>query len=98
MLLLRVMTRVGTPQTRQRVLTNTPNTMNDSSVRVRKPLALLGAGLSLFAAHAAFGQTAAAPETTKTTAAPVASKTNSDEPVALEKMTVTGSFIPATLD
>ena len=63
--------------------------MNDSSVRVRKPLALLGAGLSLFAAHAAFGQSAAAPEATKT---------NNDEPVALEKVVVTGSFIPATLD
>src|SRR3954463_4599697 len=58
--------------------------MNDSSVRVRKPLALLGAGLSLFAAHAAFGQTTAADK--------------KDDTVNLDKIVVTGSYIPAALD
>jgi iron complex outermembrane receptor protein len=54
--------------------------MNNSSVSyLRKPLALLCVGLSLFAANAAFAQT------------PAAAK---DEAVKLEKFTVTGSFIP----
>ncbi len=57
--------------------------MNVSSVRVRKPIALLGAGLSLFAAHAAFGQT---PTTT--------SASNDENPIKLEKIVVTGSNIP----
>jgi iron complex outermembrane receptor protein len=59
--------------------------MNNSSVSyLRKPLALLGAGLSLFAANAAFGQTtAAAPAST-------------DDTVKLEKYTVTGSFLPVS--
>lgn len=53
--------------------------MNKSSVsNLRKPLALLGAGLSLFAANAAFAQTAAA----------------TDDTVKLEKYVVTGSYIP----
>ena len=57
--------------------------MNHSSVRnLRKPLAcLFGAGLSLFAAHAAFAQT------------PSPATDNKDEPVALEKFAVTGSRI-----
>ncbi len=56
--------------------------MNKSSVSyLRKPLALLGAGLSLFAANAAFAQTAAPAE---------------GEPVKLEKFTVTGSYLPLT--
>ena len=59
--------------------------MNDSSVRVRKPLALLGAGLSLFAAHAAFGQPADAPAKDDTT-------------LNLEKIVVTGSYLPAAAD
>jgi len=59
--------------------------MNNSSVSLRKPLALLGAGLSLFAASAAFAQTP-----------PPADK--KDETVKLEKFVVTGSSIPATLD
>lgn len=59
--------------------------MNVSSVRVRKPLTLLGAGLSLFAAHAAFGQSASTDE-------------KKDDTLNLEKVVVTGSFIPATLD
>jgi len=61
--------------------------MNDSSVRVRKPLALLGAGLSLFAAHAAFGQTAATPEAPK-----------EENALNLEKIVVTGSYIPMAAD
>ena len=52
--------------------------MNNSSVSLRKPLALLGAGLSLFAANAAFAQTAAP----------------TDDTVKLEKFGVTGSYIP----
>ena len=57
--------------------------MNHSFVNyVRKSLALLGVGLSLFAANAAFAQTA-----TKTAA-------STDETVKLEKVTVTGSYIP----
>ncbi len=53
--------------------------MNNSSVSyLRKPLALLGAGLSLFAANAAFAQTAAP----------------ADDTVKLEKFVVTGSYIP----
>lgn len=56
--------------------------MNYSSVRhLRKPLALLGAGLSLFAASAAFAQTTAASE-------------KKDETLKLETFTVTGSLIP----
>lgn len=55
--------------------------MNNSSVSLRKPLALLGAGLSLFAAQAAFAQTP--PDTT-------------DETVKLDKYVVTGSLIPKT--
>jgi iron complex outermembrane receptor protein len=46
----------------------------------------LGAGLSLFAAHAAFGQT------------PSASEAKDDTTLNLDKIVVTGSFIPATLD
>ena len=61
--------------------------MNYSSVSLRKPLALLGVGLSLFAAQAAFAQTA----TTTTAPATIDKK---DEIVKLEKFTVTGSFIP----
>lgn len=50
---------------------------------MRKPFALfLGAGLSLFAANAAFAQQAAASE-------------KSDEPLKLEKFVVTGSYIPS---
>ncbi len=56
--------------------------MNNSSVsNLRKPLALLGAGLSLFAASAAFAQSTATAD-------------KKDETVKLEKFTVTGSFIP----
>ena len=56
--------------------------MNNSSVSyLRKPLALLGAGLSLFAAAAAFAQTPAPAE-------------KKDDTLTLEKFTVTGSFIP----
>src|SRR5436305_1605432 len=62
--------------------------MNHCSVRnLRKPLALLGAGLSLFAAQAAFAQ----PTTT-------AADDKRDETVKLDKFVVTGSLIPATLD
>ena len=58
--------------------------MNNSSVRhLRKPLALLGVGLSLFAAQAAFAQT------------PATADTNT-EPVKLDKFTVTGSFLPVS--
>ncbi len=58
--------------------------MNNSSVSyLRKPLALLGAGLSLFAANAAFAQTTATGDTTADT-------------VKLEKFTVTGSFLPVS--
>jgi len=62
--------------------------MNNSSVsNLRKPLALLiGAGLSLFAAHAAFAQQTAAAATT------------SDDTVKLDKFVVTGSYIPAAAD
>ena len=57
--------------------------MNNSSVSyLRKPLALLGAGLSLFAASAAFAQT------------PAATPAPKDETVKLDKYIVTGSFIP----
>jgi iron complex outermembrane receptor protein len=60
--------------------------MNNSSVSyLRKPLALLGAGLSLFAAHAAFAQQPAAASST-------------DDTLKLEKYTVTGSYIPAAAD
>jgi len=52
--------------------------MNNRSVSLRKPLALLGAGLSLFAAKAAFAQSAAP----------------ADDTVKLEKFVVTGSYIP----
>ena len=56
--------------------------MNNSSVSyLRKPLALLGVGLSLFAASAAFAQSTATAD-------------KKDETVKLEKFTVTGSFIP----
>ena len=58
--------------------------MNNSSVILRKPLALLGVGLSLFAANAAFAQQAAA---TDKQAAPA-------DTVKLEKFIVTGSYIP----
>src|SRR5690348_645424 len=58
--------------------------MNNSSVsNLRKPLALLGVGLSLFAAQAAFAQST-----------PAATDKDKDETVKLEKYTVTGSFIP----
>jgi iron complex outermembrane receptor protein len=50
-------------------------------------LALLGVGLSLIAASAAFSQTSA-----------TTSGTPSADVVKLEKLVVTGSFIPATLD
>src|SRR6478752_3193298 len=53
--------------------------MNNSSVILRKPLALLGAGLSLFAAQAAFAQT------------PPPAAAATDETVKLEKFEVTGS-------
>src|SRR5258708_12602214 len=57
--------------------------MNNSSVSyLRKPLALLCVGLSLFAANAAFAQTSA-PATDK-----------KEETVKLDKFVVTGSFIP----
>jgi iron complex outermembrane receptor protein len=70
-------------QTRLRVLTQHNRTMNKSSVRsLRKPLALfIGAGLSLFAAQAAFAQT---PATTPP----------ADDTVKLEKFVVTGSYLP----
>jgi iron complex outermembrane receptor protein len=48
-------------------------------------LALLGVGLSLFAAQAAFAQTPT-------------EEAKKDEALKLEKFVVTGSFIPATLD
>ena len=58
--------------------------MNNSSVSyLRKPLALLGAGLSLFAVNSALAQAAA----------PAAA---SDSTVKLEKYVVTGSNIPTT--
>src|SRR3954465_10557484 len=62
--------------------------MNKSSVRsLRKATALvIGAGLSLFAANAAFAQQTAS------------AAASTDETVKLEKFVVTGSFIPATLD
>ncbi|NBX60004.1 MAG: hypothetical protein EBT62_06000, partial [Opitutaceae bacterium] len=57
--------------------------MNHSFVNyLRKPLALLSVGLSLFTANAAFAQTA-----TKTAA-------STDDTVKLEKLVVTGSYIP----
>ncbi|HTL68442.1 MAG TPA: TonB-dependent receptor [Lacunisphaera sp.] len=60
--------------------------MNNSSVSyLRKPLALLCAGLSLFAAQAAFAQTTSQSSTT-------------DETMKLDKFVVTGSYIPAALD
>ncbi|MDI1251497.1 MAG: TonB-dependent receptor [Lacunisphaera sp.] len=52
--------------------------MNNSSVSLRKPLALLGVGLSLFAASAAFAQQPAA----------------SAQALKLDKFVVTGSYIP----
>lgn len=52
--------------------------MNNSSVSLRKPLALLCVGLSLFAAQAAFAQQTA----------------SSEEALKLEKFVVTGSYIP----
>jgi iron complex outermembrane receptor protein len=56
--------------------------MNNSSVSyLRKPLALLGVGFSLFAANAAFAQAPEAPADKK------------DETVTLEKFSVTGSRI-----
>jgi iron complex outermembrane receptor protein len=55
--------------------------MNNRSVRLRKPLALLGAGLSLFAASAAFAQMPAVATT--------------DDTVKLDKFVVTGSYLPA---
>lgn len=58
--------------------------MNNSSVYLRKPLALLGVGLSVFAANAAFAQNPA-PSTASTEA--------SGETVKLEKFEVTGSRI-----
>ncbi|WP_438481033.1 TonB-dependent receptor domain-containing protein [Oleiharenicola lentus] len=62
--------------------------MNNSSVsNLRKPLALLGAGLSLFAANAAFAQTT----TTTTTPAGTVTTKEKEETVALEKFQVTGS-------
>ncbi len=58
--------------------------MNNSSVSyLRKPLALLGAGLSFFAVNTAFAQSPAAP-------APA------DDTLKLEKFTVTGSFLPVS--
>ena len=58
--------------------------MNNSSVSyLRKPLVLLGSGLSMFAASAAFAQTPAAP-------APAETKDNA---VVLEKFSVTGSRV-----
>jgi len=60
--------------------------MNNSSVSyLRKPLALLGVGLSLFAAQAAFAQTT--DEAAK-----------KDEAVKLDKFVVTGSYIPVAAD
>jgi iron complex outermembrane receptor protein len=54
--------------------------MNNSSVRLRKPLAcLFGAGLSLIAAQAAYAQ-----------------QTTPDDSVKLDKFVVTGSYIPST--
>ncbi len=55
--------------------------MNDRSVSLRKPLALLGVGLSLFAAQAAFAQVSNTSEEQK------------DTTVKLEKFVVTGSYI-----
>src|ERR1043165_4556486 len=55
--------------------------MNNSSVsNLRKPLALLGVGLSLFAAKAAFAQTSAT--------------ATGEETLKLEKFEVTGSYLP----
>ncbi|HKB57505.1 MAG TPA: TonB-dependent receptor plug domain-containing protein, partial [Lacunisphaera sp.] len=60
--------------------------MNNSSVSyLRKPLALLCVGLSLFAANAAFAQSPA-----------VADK--KDETINLDKFTVTGSYLPLTAE
>lgn len=65
--------------------------MNSNFINyLRKPLALLCVGLSLLAAQAAFAQTPATP-------AKAANKEDEDV-VKLEKFTVTGSFIPATLN
>ncbi len=62
--------------------------MNNSSVSyLRKPLALLGVGLSFIAVNAAFGQSAAP------AAAPTA-----DDTMKLDKLVVTGSYIPAAAD
>ncbi|MDI1318965.1 MAG: TonB-dependent receptor [bacterium] len=58
--------------------------MNNSSVSLRKPLALLSVGLSLFAAQAAFAQTATVEK----------KEDKKEETLKLEKFTVTGSFIP----
>ena len=57
--------------------------MNYSSVSLRKPLALLGVGLSLFAAQAAFAQSPAPVDVKK------------DDTLKLDKFVVTGSFIPS---
>lgn len=63
--------------------------MNNSSVTLRKPLALLGVGLSLFAALAATAQTSA----------PASGATEKkDETVQLDKLVVTGSYIPLAAD
>jgi iron complex outermembrane receptor protein len=60
--------------------------MNNSSVSyLRKPLALLCVGLSLFAANAAFAQTPPPSDTER-----------KDETVKLEKFVVTGSFLPVS--
>lgn len=59
--------------------------MNHSSVYLRKPWALFGVGLSLFAAQTAFSQP------TSTTSSDTTKK---DDMVSLEKVTVTGSFVP----
>lgn len=59
--------------------------MNNSSVSyLRKPLALLGVGLSLFATKVALGQQ------------PNAASASTDQTVKLEKFVVTGSNIPTT--
>lgn len=58
--------------------------MNICSVSyLRKPLALLGVGLSLFAAQVAFAQT------------PAPAGESTDEPVEMEKYVVTGSYLSA---
>src|SRR4051812_3128864 len=80
---------------RQRPISSTTQhtrTMNNSSVsNLRKPLVLLGAGLSLFAANAAFAQTPPATPSATASAAPTEEKT-----MNLETYTVTGSFLPVS--